>query len=108
MRKYYLFIIILLSIPISALAQKRAFTIEDFYRLKSISDIHVSPDERSVVYSMTSSDLPRAKRSTHIWMMDIDGKNAHQLTSSDKSESSSVFSPDGKWISYISSKDGSP
>src|SRR5262245_25305509 len=91
MRKYYLFIIILLSIPISALAQNRAFTLEDFYRLKSISTITVSPDERSVVWAMTSSDRPRAKPSTHIWMMDIDGKDARKLTAATRPKARRCF-----------------
>ena len=108
MRKHYLFVIILLLVPITAFAQKRAFTIDDLYRVKSISDIHVSPDGRSVIYGVTTSDLPRAKRATHIWMMGIDGQGERQLTSDEKGESSATFSPDGKWISYISSKDGSP
>ena len=107
MRKSLL-VIILLLIPVATYAQKRAFTIEDLYRVKSISDVHVSPDNRSVIYAVSTSDLARAKRITHIWMMDIDGRNARQLTNGDKSESSPAFSPDGKWISFISSKDGNP
>lgn len=107
MKKHLLLVIILLLVPFSAHAQKSAFTIEDLYKVKSISDVHVSPDGRSVIYAVTTSDLPRAKRATHIWMMGIDGQGARQLTSGDKGESSPVFSPDGKWISYISSKDGS-
>jgi dipeptidyl aminopeptidase/acylaminoacyl peptidase len=107
MRKHFLVLIILFLVPFSAHAQKRAFTIEDLYRVKSISDVHVSPDGRSVIYAVTTSDLPRAKRVTHIWMMNIDGGNPRQLTSGEKGESSPAFSPDGKWISYISSKEGS-
>src|SRR5687768_11104937 len=106
MRKQLL-VIILILIPCTAAAQKRAFAIEDFYRVKPISDVHVSPDEKSVVYLLTTFDLPRAKRVSHIWMMDIDGGNARQLTSGDTGESSPIFSPDGKWILYISSKEGS-
>ena len=108
MKKYFFLVTIFLLVSFSAQAQKRAFTIEDSYRVKSISDVHVSPDSKSVIYALATFDLPRAKRFTHIWMMDLDGRNARQLTSGDKSESSPAFSPDGKWISFISSKDGSP
>ena len=105
MKKRLLFFVIVFLIPFSAQAQKRAFTIEDLYRVKSISDVHVSPDGRSVIYALTTSDLPRAKRVSHIWMMNIDGGSPRQLTSDEKGESSPAFSPDGKWISYIGSKD---
>jgi dipeptidyl aminopeptidase/acylaminoacyl peptidase len=108
MRKHLLLVIICLLIPFAAHAQKRAFTIEDLYRIKSLSDVHVSPDGRSVIYVLSTSDLPRAKRVSHIWMMSSDGQNATQLTGGDKGENSPAFSPDGKWIVYISSKDGSP
>ncbi|HSE38459.1 MAG TPA: S9 family peptidase [Blastocatellia bacterium] len=105
MKKHFLFILIFLLIPFTAHAQKRAFTIEDLYRVKSISDVHVSPDGRSVIYAVITSDLPRAKRVSHIWSMDINGGTPRQLTSDEKGESSPAFSPDGKWISFISSKD---
>ena len=106
MKTYFLLFTFLLLVPFSAYAQKRAFTIEDFYRVKSASDAHISPDGRSLIYTVTTSDLPRAKRVSHIWMMGIDGQGARQLTN-DKGESSPSFSPDGKWILYLSAKDGS-
>jgi dipeptidyl aminopeptidase/acylaminoacyl peptidase len=86
-------------------AQKRAFTIEDAYRFQTVADVHVSPDARSVVYVLTVSDLPRAKRLSQVWMMDASGQNARQLTRGDESSSSPLFSPDGKWVSFISAKD---
>jgi dipeptidyl aminopeptidase/acylaminoacyl peptidase len=107
-KQLFFVIIILLFVQFTAHAQKRAFTIEDFYKVRSISDVHVSPDGRSVIYVLTASDLPRAKRVSHIWTMSLDGSNPRQLTSDEKGESSPSFSPDGKWISYISSKDGGP
>lgn len=88
-------------------AQKRAFTIEDLYRVKNISDLHVSPDGKTVIFVVTTSDLGRAKRTSHIWAMTINGQNLRQLTTGEDSESSPSFSPDGKHILFISSKDGS-
>jgi dipeptidyl aminopeptidase/acylaminoacyl peptidase len=99
---------LLLILFSSAHAQKRAFTIEDLYRIKSISDVHLSPDGRSIIYVVTTSDFPRAKRAGHLWIMNSDAQNARQLTNGDKGEYNAAFSPDGKWISYLSAKDGAP
>jgi dipeptidyl aminopeptidase/acylaminoacyl peptidase len=115
MRRALLLSILLLLSFTSLHAQKRAFTIEDLYRVKNISDLHISPDGKIVVFVLTTSDLARAKRNSHIWAIDIkgdisgdiNGQNLRQLTSGEKSESSPSFSPDGKQISFISSKDGS-
>ena len=110
MRRVFLFSFILL-LSFTSHAQKRAFTIEDLYRVKNISDLHVAPDGKTVIFVVSISDLARAKRNSHIWAMDINGdingQNLRQLTSGDKSESSPLFSPDGKQILFISSKDGS-
>lgn len=83
-------------------AQKRAFTIEDLYRIKSVSDLHISPDGKSVIYAVGTPDLARARRSSQIWMMDLDGSNARQILQNEKGASSPQFSPDGKWISFLS------
>src|SRR6267142_790063 len=105
-RASQLFCLLLLSFT-SLHAQKRAFAIEDLYRVKNISDLHVSPDGKTVIFVVTISDLARAKRNSHIWGMDTNGQNLRQLTSGEKSESSPLFSPDSKQISFVSSKDGS-
>lgn len=110
MKKQILVLAILLITPLgSSLAQsKKAFTIEDLYRIKSISSVEVSPDGKSVIYVVSTPDLPRAKRLSQIWMMDIDGRNARQITRYEKSSVSPTFSPDGRFIAFISDKDGSP
>ena len=97
----------LLLLPWGSLqAEKRAFTIEDLYRVRSLSDLVVSPDDKSVAFTVTDSDLRNAKRSGHIWTTPIDGGSPRQLTFGEKGESSPQFSPDGKWLSFISTRDG--
>jgi hypothetical protein len=58
-RAFYLLMILLLSSSILP-AQKRAFTIEDLYRVKNLSDLHVSPDGKTLLFALTTSDLGRA------------------------------------------------
>lgn len=107
MRRVLLLSMCLLLSSVFIHAQKRAFTIEDLYRVKNLSDVHVSPDGRTVLFAVTTSDLARAKRTSHIWAMDADGRNPRQLTIGDKSEYSPSYSPDGRQILLTSSKDGS-
>ncbi len=106
MKRHFLLLAMLILVPLSSsLAQKRPFTIEDLYRIKSISDVHISPDGKSIIYVVATPDLPRATRTSHIWMMDIDGRNARQITTGETSSASPTFSPDGRWIAFISAKD---
>ena len=96
---------VLLSV-IPSRADKRAFTIEDLYRIRGVDELHLSLDGKTVLFALTTPDLPRAKRVKHLWLMDASGKNARQITQSDKGEYSPLFSPDGQTIAFISARDG--
>src|SRR5262245_37237932 len=92
--------LVLLCIAAAALAQsKRAFTIEDLYRAKGVGELTLSPDGKTLAFTVTTSDLPRAKRTTKIWLMDADGQNARAVTNG-AGDSSPHFSPDGKQLSF--------
>jgi dipeptidyl aminopeptidase/acylaminoacyl peptidase len=102
--KRALIILVGFLVALPAFAEKRAFTIEDVYRTKSVSDMSVSPDGNRVVFTVTSSDLPRAKRSSRIWIADTNGNTVRELTQGD-SDSSAKWSPDGRSIAFVRTKD---
>lgn len=83
---------------------KRPLKPEDIYRLQNIGNADISPDGNWVVYSLSSVDSAKDKRDENVWMISWDGKQNIQLTYSKESESSPAFSPDGKYISFLSSR----
>src|SRR3954468_14993770 len=98
MRRLLLLLVLLLIASAPALAQKRAFNLEDLYRIKNGSDVHVSPDGKSIVYMLTTSDLSRARRSSQIWIMDAAGQNARAVSPDGQNANSPRFSPDGSLL----------
>ena len=61
MNKRLMFSAALVMALLSANAQKRAFTIEDLYRVKGVSSVSLSPDGKTVCYTASSSDLKNQK-----------------------------------------------
>ena len=60
-RRLLLLVFCFLLLVIPSAAAKRAFTIEDLYRVRGLEDLHVSPDGKSVLFTMQHSDLAKGK-----------------------------------------------
>ncbi|TRX36240.1 S9 family peptidase [Flavobacterium restrictum] len=85
---------------------KRTLKPSDIYRLQNLSDPHISPDGNWVAYTLSTVDSIKNKRNSDIWMVSWDGKESIQLTNSPESESQPNWSPDGKYVSFVSSRNG--
>ncbi len=87
-------------------AKKRAITPHDMYRLQTIGDPQVSPDGKWAAYVLSSVDTTKDKRNADVWMVSLDGKETVQLTNTPDGESKPRFSPDGKYLSFVSARQG--
>lgn len=86
--------------------QKRAITLDDLARLQRVGPPVVSPDGEWVVYTVNQVDTKEDKGLTHLWMVKWDGSVRLQLTYGKEGASSPKFSPDGRYISFLSPRPG--
>jgi dipeptidyl aminopeptidase/acylaminoacyl peptidase len=85
----------------------RPFTIDDLLKVRRVSDPQVSPDGQWVAYTIADTDKPANKRVSQVYIVSAQGGQPRQITSADKSSSSPRWSPDGKRLVFVSSRDGS-
>lgn len=82
----------------------RTLVPSDVYNYKSIYSPQISPDEKWILYSIATPDSTKNKKQVDLYMASWDGKDSLQLTFTPEGESNAKFSPDGRYISYLSSK----
>lgn len=80
--------------------------LDDLTRFRNVNDPQISPDGKFVAYVVGTVDAKEDKSNSHIWMVGIDGSNDRQITFSSESENSPRWSPDGKYLSFASSRPG--
>jgi dipeptidyl aminopeptidase/acylaminoacyl peptidase len=90
-----------------AAANPRPLQIDDLFKIQRVSEPDLSPDGKWVVFTLTTSDVEANKNTTDLWLASIDGTEVRRLTSNTANDRRGVWSPDGKWIAFESTRSGS-
>jgi len=99
-------------LPTGASAQSsppspRPITVDDYFQIQTVHDPQLSLDAQWVAYAVDKSTLKTDKNETRIWIIPTSGGDALPMTAEGVSSSHPRWSPDGKSLAFISTRQGS-
>lgn len=85
---------------------KRFITEDDLYKFELISDVRISPDGKSIVYSSLRVNRDKEKKYANLWTIDLHAlqPKPRQFTVGDQNDTQPRWSPDGKQIAFLSNR----
>ncbi|HWK73563.1 MAG TPA: S9 family peptidase [Povalibacter sp.] len=88
---------------------RHPFSVEDLVRLQRVSEPVLSPDGKTVAFTVRETDMDANRGRTDIWSLDLATKGAQpqRLTSDPENDGSPQWSADGRTLYFLSSRGGS-
>jgi dipeptidyl aminopeptidase/acylaminoacyl peptidase len=98
----------LLTASLSYAQDKRGFTIEDLVQLKRVSEPALSPDGKTVAFTVRETDMAANRGRQDLWSLDLTTKGAtpRRLTSNPENDNSPQWAANGA-LYFLSSRSGS-
>ena len=79
----------------------------DQFEIKRLGSPVLSPEGQWIAYTITETSLEEESSETRVWMVSSDGGEAIPMTTSGASSSNPQWSPDGRFLSFTGSRNGS-
>ncbi len=85
-------------------AQMKAPTIDQSLEMRGVGAAQISPDGKRVVYEEVRTNWEANAFETDLWIADVATGQSHLLTTAAKSSTDAAWSPDGRWIAFLSDR----
>ncbi|MBA3871726.1 MAG: S9 family peptidase [Anaerolineae bacterium] len=89
-------------------AQLAPITPSDLFKFKYILSATLSPSGKQIAYVVSHIDAYSDKEFSTIWLMDVESGKARQFTSGTAVDAAPKWSPDGKHIAFMSTRNEKP
>src|SRR3989441_2607723 len=83
----------------------RPFSLDHVLRVRDVREPQISPDGAWVAYTVSTPDTAEDRNKSAVWMASWDGTRNVRLTTSKPGENTPRWSPDGRWLAFLSSRE---
>lgn len=87
---------------------KDVLTPDTLWSLSRCGDPQLSPDGKTLSFEVSRPDFAENRSNTDLNLLDLASGRITKLTTHPKSDKNARFSPDGKRIGFVSTRDGAP
>ncbi|MFA7401972.1 MAG: hypothetical protein WCZ21_05525, partial [Bacteroidales bacterium] len=102
-KSFFLIAILLMVMgsTINAQENKDIYTPELLWKLGRLNDLRVSPDGKTLLFTITYYDVDANKGNTDIYTLPVNGGSMKKITDTPISEQNPRWRPDGKKIGFL-------